>query len=113
MNAEGRVQQAFQAVHPVGLAKEDWKIIRAIAEQSGVHLPYNTHEELRAVMPHYVLDMIEPAPWAEVKGDTNFKAGAITRAPHNFYETCAISRNSENMKACTARFVAGETKEAA
>lgn len=32
VNTEGRVQQTLQAVTPPGLAKEDWKIIRALSE---------------------------------------------------------------------------------
>lgn len=32
VNTEGRTQQTLQAVTPPGLAKEDWKIIRALSE---------------------------------------------------------------------------------
>lgn len=32
VNTEGRTQQTLQAVTPPGLAKEDWKIIRAVSE---------------------------------------------------------------------------------
>lgn len=31
MNTEGRVQQTLVAVSPPGMAREDWKIIRAIS----------------------------------------------------------------------------------
>lgn len=35
VNAEGRSQQTLLAVSPPGLAREDWKIIRALAEVLG------------------------------------------------------------------------------
>lgn len=37
VNTEGRAQQTRQAATPPGLAREDWKIIRALSE---VHVPY-------------------------------------------------------------------------
>lgn len=46
-NAEGRAQQTLNAVTLPGLAREDWKIIRAISEVIGAPLPYDTIEELR------------------------------------------------------------------
>ncbi|TNN43616.1 NADH-ubiquinone oxidoreductase subunit, mitochondrial [Liparis tanakae] len=39
---EGRGQQTKVAVTPLGMAREDWKIIKAISELAGVTLPYNT-----------------------------------------------------------------------
>ena len=32
VNTEGRAQQTRQAVTPPGMAREDWKIIRALSE---------------------------------------------------------------------------------
>lgn len=112
MNCEGRVQQAFMAVHPPGLAKEDWKIIRALADKAGVLLHFDTHHELRAKMPQFALDQIVPAEWKGHKGASALPA-AFTDANLNFYETCAISRNSPTMRACTERFVTGARKAAA
>jgi len=34
VNTEGRAQQTLMAVHPPGMARPDWKIIRAISEVS-------------------------------------------------------------------------------
>lgn len=36
VNAEGRAQQTLVAVSPPGLAREDWKIIRALSEVLGM-----------------------------------------------------------------------------
>lgn len=36
VNTEGRAQQTLVAVTPPGMAREDWKIIRAISEVSNI-----------------------------------------------------------------------------
>lgn len=38
VNTEGRSQQTLCAVNPPGLAREDWKIIRALSEVVGMYL---------------------------------------------------------------------------
>lgn len=48
VNTEGRAQQTLVAVTPPGLAREDWKIIRAISEVVGAKLPYDTLNEVRS-----------------------------------------------------------------
>ena len=35
VNTEGRAQQTLAAVSPPGMAREDWKILRALAEVMG------------------------------------------------------------------------------
>lgn len=56
VNTEGRAQQTLPAVSPPGMAREDWKIIRAISEIMGVKLPYDSLNEIRCrleeVAPH-------------------------------------------------------------
>ncbi|XP_014292532.1 NADH-ubiquinone oxidoreductase 75 kDa subunit, mitochondrial [Halyomorpha halys] len=47
VNTEGRAQQTLVAVSPPGMAREDWKIIRAISEVVGQKLPYDTLNEIR------------------------------------------------------------------
>lgn len=47
VNAEGRAQQTLNAVTLPGMAREDWKIVRAISEVIESPLPYDTLEELR------------------------------------------------------------------
>lgn len=48
VNTEGRTQQTLVAVTAPGLAREDWKIIRAISEVVGAKLPYDTLNEVRS-----------------------------------------------------------------
>lgn len=56
VNTEGRAQQTLAAVSPPGLAREDWKIIRAVSEVVGNPLPYDTLDQLRTrieqISPH-------------------------------------------------------------
>lgn len=58
VNTEGRAQQTLMAVSPPGLAREDWKIIRALSEVLGEPLPYDNLDEIRSRMediaPHLV-----------------------------------------------------------
>jgi NADH-quinone oxidoreductase subunit G len=108
VNTEGRMQYTAQAVTPVGEAKEDWKIIRALSEVIGKKLPYDTLEQLRAKMP-------EPktAMWQAGKGDagTKITAEPFTYPVKNFYMTDPISRASKTMAECVSVITQG--KEAA
>lgn len=58
VNTEGRAQQTLVAVSPPGLAREDWKIFRAISEMAGCPLPYDTLDEIRDrlddIAPHLI-----------------------------------------------------------
>lgn len=46
LNMEGRAQIAFPAISPPGKARRDWKIVRALAEYSGVCLYYSDESSL-------------------------------------------------------------------
>ncbi|PIO24666.1 hypothetical protein AB205_0054770 [Aquarana catesbeiana] len=48
VNTEGRAQRTLTAVSPPGVAREDWKIIRAISELAGITLPYDDQDSVRA-----------------------------------------------------------------
>lgn len=48
VNMEGRAQQTVAALAPLGQARVDWKIIRAISEVLNETLPYDTIQEVRA-----------------------------------------------------------------
>lgn len=56
LNTEGRTQQTLVAVSPPGMAREDWKIIRAVSDVLGAPLKYKTLDELRdrleEIAPH-------------------------------------------------------------
>jgi NADH dehydrogenase (ubiquinone) Fe-S protein 1 len=47
VNTEGRVQYLSKIVNPPGHAREAWSIFRALSEECGVTLPYDSLEEVR------------------------------------------------------------------
>ena len=50
VNTEGRVQFADKAVFAPGDAREDWTILRALADALGVKVGFDSFDELRAAM---------------------------------------------------------------
>ena len=47
INTEGRSQMAFKACESVGMARENWAILRALSDILGVPLAFNSLDELR------------------------------------------------------------------
>ncbi|MEE1876335.1 NADH-quinone oxidoreductase subunit NuoG [Altererythrobacter litoralis] len=119
VNAEGRVQFAEKAVFAPGDAREDWTILRALADALGVSVGFDSFAELRAAMAKEVpalgvegLADYGPLP----KPDPKAKAeGVIEFYPiKDFYLTNPIARASAVMQQCSAELLHGdELKEAA
>uniref|UniRef100_W5MY33 NADH-ubiquinone oxidoreductase 75 kDa subunit, mitochondrial n=1 Tax=Lepisosteus oculatus TaxID=7918 RepID=W5MY33_LEPOC len=121
VNTEGRAQQTRAAVTPPGVAREDWKIIRAISEFTGVTLPYDTLDEVRVrlseVSPNLVrYDDIEGANYFkqahELSKAVNQTLLADPLAPpmltvKDFYMTDPISRASQTMAKCVKAVTEG------
>ena len=112
VNTEGRVQFAEQAVFAPGDAREDWTILRALADALGVSVGFDSFAELRSAMIKAV-----PALGAEglaaygalPKADKAKAAGAIEAYPiKDFYLTNPIARASETMQRCSAELLHGE-----
>lgn len=109
VNTEGRPQRTTRAnIAQPGQAREDWTIIRAMAEVMGKPLSYSTVEDVRVRMadiaPHFAsLNGLEstsfspPLTSASSLGDSN-----LTPFLDNYYMTNAISRNSRIMAQCSA-----------
>ncbi|KAF1827562.1 NADH-quinone oxidoreductase [Dissoconium aciculare CBS 342.82] len=122
VNTEGRVQISRPATSLYGVAREDWKIIRAVSEALGVPLPYDNVEALRDRMEEISpalrrYDIVEPVS-QEIQSlskvqlvDQNKNASSsgqpLKKVIENFYFTDAISRSSPTMARCSA---AKETK---
>jgi NADH-quinone oxidoreductase subunit G len=112
VNTEGRVQRTRLAAFPPGQAREDWKIVRALADAIGIHMPYDNLTQMRArladINPLFAkIDAIEPAPWG-----TFGTAGAVADEPlktaiSNYYMTDPIGRASPTMAVCVETFVNG------
>jgi len=112
VNTEGRVQFAEQAVFAPGDAREDWTILRALADALGVSVGFDSFAELRSAMIKAV-----PALGAEglaaygalPKADKAKAAGTIEAYPiKDFYLTNPIARASETMQRCSAELLHGE-----
>ncbi|WP_448187898.1 NADH-quinone oxidoreductase subunit NuoG [Azospirillum sp. sgz301742] len=110
VNTEGRPQLARLATFPPGEAREDWKILRALSEQLGHTLPYDSLTQLRRrlaeVNPIFCsIGVLTPAPWQAFGTAGTLDAAPFASPITNFYMTDPISRASETMARCTETFV--------
>lgn len=109
VNMEGRVQYTKRAVFPVGKAKEDWTILRALSDVLGKPLDYNSLFQLRKRMekiaPHFAkIGEIVSAQWQEGgvhSGRVVISATSFDEFITNFYMTDPISRASKTMADCS------------
>ena len=113
VNTEGRVQFAEKAVFAPGDAREDWTILRALADALGVNVGFDTFEQLRAAM-------IAEVPALGVEGLASYGALPKPKKPakmksaqigypiKDFYLTNAICRASPTMQRCSAELLHGE-----
>lgn len=111
VNTEGRPQLGRKAVSPPGDAREDWKILRALSEELGKTLPYNTlaelRERIRGEWPLFrSIDTVIPAKWSRF-GEKGKKVQPEPLAPYagNFYTSNPICRASKTMNECVEAFV--------
>jgi NADH-quinone oxidoreductase subunit G len=112
VNTEGRVQLINRAGFPPGDAREDWAILRALSDQLGTRLPYDSLNQLRATLfkAHPTLarlDVVEPSDAGDIRRLAEMSAGAVDRAPfrspiEDFYLTNPIARASAVMAECSA-----------
>ena len=112
VNTEGRVQRGLPASFPPGEAREDWKILRALAQHLKLSLPYDTLAQLRARLPQVspvfgALGRAQPGAWGPFGAAGPFDAAPFVSPIENFYMTDPISRASETMAKCTELYVHG------
>jgi NADH dehydrogenase (ubiquinone) Fe-S protein 1 len=124
VNTEGRTQITRAAVPAPGVAREDWKIIRALSEVSGYTLPYDDLLSLRDRMsdisPTLVCyDNVEASSVPFDIGLTQFGQGsAKSNGPlssniGDFYLTNPIARSSSTMAKCSVAFSKKSQSESA
>jgi NADH-quinone oxidoreductase subunit G len=119
VNTEGRVQFAEKAVFAPGDAREDWTILRALADAIGVSVGFDSFAQLQGAMIAEVPALGEEAlaDYGTLpKADSKAKAeGVISAYPvKDFYLTNPIARASSVMQQCSAELLHGnEMKEAA
>jgi NADH-quinone oxidoreductase subunit G len=113
VNMEGRAQLANRAVFPPGEAREDWAILRALAERVGATPHYDDLFALRQTMIEDApvlgrLDRIGPEEGAPPFDLTKLGlAGPMNDAAFvspvkDYYLTNAVARASKTMAECSA-----------
>lgn len=121
VNTEGRAQETLVAVSPPGMAREDWKIIRALSELAGVTLPYDNLDAVRSrlheVSPNLVrYDDVEEANYFKQAAELSQLANQPLLAEplvapqlsiKDFYMTDPISRASQTMAKCVKAVTEG------
>lgn len=116
VNMEGRIQQTLQAITPPGMARDDWKIIRAASEIANHTLPYDTLDEIRQrlaqVAPNLLVGhakALEKSTLHQPKNNNsslsrsaNMSAKLIPRIKFlsEYWQTDPISRSSPTMAKC-------------
>mgnify|MGYP001043922806 FL=1 len=111
VNTEGRVQWSDKAVFAPGDAREDWTILRALADAFGVTVCFDSFDQLRDAMIAEV-----PALGSEGLADYGSvlpsgggsAAGQIAYPIKDFYMTNPIARASAVMQRCSAELLHGE-----
>lgn len=110
VNTDGRPQQTREALSSPGFSQDDWMVLRALSEEVGSPLPYDTLEEVRTriaeLAPHLIrYDFIENSGFEglahEPNGETKLNRTPLVENVDNFYMTDSISRNSHIMARCT------------
>ena len=121
VNTEGRVQMANRAAFPLGEAREDWAIIRALSDVLGQEAAYNSLGVLRQAIfkaaPHLMrIDQIEagdPADHQIAGGQGRHVEKVPFKSPgEDFYLTNPIARASAIMAECS-RLASGQMLTAA
>jgi len=118
VNTEGRAQHARQAVFPVGEAREDWKIIRALSDFVGAPLPYTNIADVRADLANVASAFRHVGKIAAAEQSEFGTPGPIDPTPflpafENFYQSNAIARASETMAKCVVQLSTPNLKRAA
>ncbi len=113
VNTEGRVQFAEKAVFAPGDAREDWTILRALADALGVSVGFDSFAELQGAMIAEVPALGEEglADYGALPpGDAKAKfEGSIEAYPiKDFYLTNPIARASAVMQECSAELLYGD-----
>jgi NADH-quinone oxidoreductase subunit G len=112
VNTEGRVQFAEKAVFAPGEAREDWTILRALADALRVNVGFDSFAELQAKMIAEVpaLGVEGLADYGKLPKPKAAKAkGAIRYPIQDFYLTNPIARASVVMQQCSAELLHDES----
>jgi NADH dehydrogenase/NADH:ubiquinone oxidoreductase subunit G len=115
VNAEGRPQETRRVFLAPDLAREDWKIIRALSEIMGgsFQLPYDNVDKLKErlcqVAPSFMSnDVFVSCSFnafdSKVESPVPVSRDPLTKKVADFYKTDSISRASRVMTKCSSAY---------
>lgn len=120
MNAERRVQETKAAVPPLMQAKEAWKIYRAMSEELGQTLPWNSQTQLREALikaaPAFAENLREMAQAQALvapRAEGKLLAKAFTEAVPAYYLRTPYLAESKVMQTMQAEQGTAKLKEVA
>ena len=103
VNVDGRPQRTRAALTSPGFSQDDWMVLRALSEEVGSPLPYDTVEELRTriseIAPHVIkYDHIEGSGFEKLahqpNGDTQMNGTNLIENIDNF--TLKMAQTTSN-----------------
>ena len=117
VNTEGRPQLAVRASFPLGEAKENWAILRALSAEMGAPLAYDSLAQLRQALVAEVelfarVDQVVVNDWSALPVQA-LEMGKFGFAVSDFYLTNPIARASTVMAELSANAKARETNPVA
>lgn len=112
VNAEGRPQQTQRAIFPPNLARNDWKILKALGDSLGYDLPYLNIQDVREKMAETsevfkTMNQILPSPWENLGVPGELRSEPFTQSQSNYYMTDSLSRHSPTMAKCVEALKGG------
>ncbi len=117
MNMEGRPQFTKQVIPNLGKAVDAWKVFKALDQNFNSSIKANNHQEiLNSIFMDYPklekIGVLTKEKWHNEKSEkitlTSEKNNYLTK---NFYQTCSISRSSENMANCVKEILVPSEKD--
>ena len=98
INLEGRIQNAFKASFPPGDSREDWIILKNIANMMKKPLGFSNANQLRNLIKNYLKSKIINSK--KTDKEINFLDENILIEPIDYYYTNPIARSSKVMNEC-------------
>ena len=98
VNLEGKLQRAYKASYPPGDAREDWVILKDLANMMKKPLGYNNLGQLRDSIKKHIQSKIN---YPNIKdAEFNFVEESISIKPIDYYYSNSIARASKVMSEC-------------
>lgn len=106
INVEGRSQKAVRAIAAPGQAKQDWLIIKELADKLTIDLGFKNLAELRHLIatqhPKLLnIDLITKSEWVKSNDVSDLLEEKLFIKPFDFYLTNPITRASRTLNKCS------------